>query len=82
MKPLVEKTGGSLVFNDTYMSDVFRKSLVKIFTQPQEGDEGELSPSLENNAYNCQIKVLLSKNIKLCGCIGNCYAYKENANKN
>jgi len=81
MKNLCEKTGGSLIFNDTYLSDVFKKSLIKIFTKNEKNEEdehSELNPSLENSAYNCQIKVLLSRNLKLCGCIGHCYAYKEN----
>lgn len=31
MKVLLERTGGNLIFNDTYQSDVFRKSLMKLF---------------------------------------------------
>lgn len=65
MKIMCEKTGGSLVFNDTYMSDVFKKSLMRIFTKAKANDEEDnedneeeeivdedvdLPPSLENNA--------------------------------
>lgn len=63
MKIMCEKTGGSLVFNDTYISDVFKKSLIKIFTKSKSADEDEdeeqeqieeddvdLPPSLENSA--------------------------------
>jgi len=100
MKILCEKTGGSLVFNDTYMSDVFRKSLIKIFTKnksteddEEEGDEDndkngteededvDLPPSLESSAYNCQMKVVCSPNIKICGSIGHCFGVKEGATK-
>lgn len=50
------------MFNDTYMSDVFKKSLIKIFTKNKEQDDEEeeeeedvdedvdLPPSLENSA--------------------------------
>eukprot|EP00341_Mesodinium_pulex_P003513 CAMPEP_0116913816 /NCGR_PEP_ID=MMETSP0467-20121206/16933_1 /TAXON_ID=283647 /ORGANISM="Mesodinium pulex, Strain SPMC105" /LENGTH=94 /DNA_ID=CAMNT_0004590111 /DNA_START=955 /DNA_END=1239 /DNA_ORIENTATION=+ len=54
MKAMSERTGGSLVFNDTYMSDVFKKSLVKIFTKmepaEEEDSEPELTPSFENSS--------------------------------
>jgi len=77
------------------MSDVFRKSLIKIFTKSKEPDENEeedeqeeqededvdLPPSLENSAYNCQIKIICSNNIKICGCIGHCFGMKEGAIK-
>jgi len=91
---MCEKTGGSLVFNDTYISDVFKKSLIKIFTKAKSADEEDededdeqentlededvdLPPSLENSAYNCQIKVIASSNMKLCGCIGHCFGHVE-----
>ena len=63
MKILCEKTGGSLLLNDICMSDVFKKSLIKIFTKNKEQDDEEeeeeeedvdedvdLPPSLENSA--------------------------------
>jgi len=69
MRNLFERTGGYLVVSDTFESSVFKESFIKTFTTEATG--------AFRMAFNGRIECIMSKDIKVCGCIGPCTSNKK-----
>eukprot|EP00828_Plagiopyla_frontata_P032649 TRINITY_DN4251_c0_g1_i1.p1 TRINITY_DN4251_c0_g1~~TRINITY_DN4251_c0_g1_i1.p1 ORF type:complete len:484 (+),score=73.58 TRINITY_DN4251_c0_g1_i1:179-1630(+) len=77
MKPLAEKTGGYIIIQESFSSDVFTQSFQKMFEREQtEGqqDEGDL-----RMAFCGRTDLFLSKELKVCGAIGPCTSLKKSS---
>lgn len=69
MKTLAEKTGGFVVVQEEFESEVFRDSYLKLFEVDQEMNL--------KTATNAQMEVFVSKELKLSGAIGPCVSLKK-----
>ena len=69
MRSLSEKTGGYLVLTDTYKSNVFTLSLVKIFSRDNTG--------ALLMGFNAIIQLLTSADVKISGAIGPGFSLKK-----
>lgn len=62
MKSLAERTGGYLILTDSFTTDVFKKSLMKVFAREKTG--------ALKMSFNATIDVLSSPDVKISGMIG------------
>lgn len=70
MKHLSEKTGGYVVVNESFISEVFKDSYKKIFEKDMNGELKIGSAA--------KIDLFLSKDLKVNGAIGACISLKKN----
>uniref|UniRef100_A0A6B2KYA0 Protein transport protein SEC23 n=1 Tax=Arcella intermedia TaxID=1963864 RepID=A0A6B2KYA0_9EUKA len=72
MHPLANNTGGVLVSTESFIHEIVKQSLRKLF---QKDDDGHLSMK-----FNGTIEVIQSKELKVCGAIGHLQSLgKKNA---
>jgi len=69
MKTLAEKTGGFVVVQEEFDSEVFKNSYLKLFEVDQDMNL--------KMATNAQMEVFVSKELKLQGAIGPCVSLKK-----
>lgn len=69
MKTLSEKTGGYVVVQEEFDSDMFRESYKKIFEVDQNGDM--------KLAMAARVEIWVSKELKVQGAIGPCVSLKK-----
>lgn len=62
MKSLAERTGGYLILTDSFTTDVFKRSLMKVFARETTG--------ALKMAFNATIDVFTSPDVKVSGMIG------------
>jgi len=72
MKSCYELTGGSFVSTDSFGNPVFKESFKKFFDLDSKGDL--------KMGFLAQTKVLLSKEVKIAGAIGQCIPLKDPKN--
>jgi len=70
MRYISEKTGGYIVVNEMFLSEVFKDSYKKIFEKDQNGDLKIGSAA--------KIDIFLSKDLRVNGAIGACTTLKKN----
>ena len=70
MKTLSEKTGGYVVVQEEFDSDMFRESYKKFFEVDQNGDM--------KLAVAAKVEIWVSKEVKVQGAIGSCVSLKKN----
>lgn len=70
MKNLAEKTGGYIVMQEEFNSEVFKESYKKLFNKDQTTDELKLVTS-------AVVELFLSKEMKVNGALGNCTSLKK-----
>eukprot|EP00834_Sanchytrium_tribonematis_P002738 NODE_91_length_21557_cov_0.766660.p4 type:complete len:488 gc:universal NODE_91_length_21557_cov_0.766660:4596-6059(+) len=63
MRSLASMTNGTLVLSDSFMTSIFKQSLLKFFMGNEDGDL--------DMGLNATIEVFSSQDLKVCGCIGN-----------
>ncbi|KAI0978743.1 hypothetical protein GJ496_009534 [Pomphorhynchus laevis] len=71
MKYCCNYTGGVMVMGDSFQSTLFKDSFMKIFTKLDITNKYDM-------AFNANIEVKTSRELKLCGCIGLCTSLNEN----
>eukprot|EP01119_Soliformovum_irregulare_P003835 TRINITY_DN14893_c0_g1_i1.p1 TRINITY_DN14893_c0_g1~~TRINITY_DN14893_c0_g1_i1.p1 ORF type:complete len:787 (-),score=161.44 TRINITY_DN14893_c0_g1_i1:43-2118(-) len=64
MQEIVKRTGGLCVLSDDFAGDMFKQSFQKIFKPDEKGN----LPM----AFNANIEIQTSKELKVCGAIGHC----------
>lgn len=62
MSSLCERTGGYMIFTDSYKTEEFRKSFMRIFDREETG--------AFRLAFNASIEAFSSPDIKICGMVG------------
>lgn len=70
MKSICEKTGGYVVMNEEFNSDVFKQTYKKIFDLDPETQELKMATA-------GRIDVMVSKELKINGALGCCTALKK-----
>ena len=70
MRSLFEKTGGFIVMHDTFEKQVFKESFLKMFSRDPTGQSFKLG-------FKGKIELFLTKDVKVCGCIGPCQSEKK-----
>ncbi|KAJ7535739.1 hypothetical protein O6H91_12G044100 [Diphasiastrum complanatum] len=68
-KSAVESSGGLVVLAETFDSEIFKKSLQKLFTCDEEGHL--------KMCFNATLEVITTKEIKISGAIGPCSSLKR-----
>jgi len=71
MQDLCKKTCGLLVQTDTFTNAIFRDSFTRVFSRGNA-----TSPNL-NMAFNANIEVQTTRELKVCGAIGHCYSLNK-----
>jgi protein transport protein SEC23 len=61
---LVKQTGGLVVMADSFETEMFKESFIKIFAKDEKGNYPI--------AFNATLEVQTSKELKICGAIGTC----------
>lgn len=69
MKILSEKTGGYIIVNEQYDSEVFKDSFKKLFELDANG--------YFKFSYAGKIEIFMSKDVKVQGAIGPCVSLKK-----
>jgi protein transport protein SEC23 len=62
MKSLVNLTNGLMILSDSFATEVFKQSFLRVFSKDAQG-------SL-NMAFNATLEVQTTKELKVCGLIG------------
>ena len=64
MRSLSEKTGGYLIVNEEYNTNVFKDTYSKIFEKDANGDL--------KMGFSAKLDMFVTKDLKICGAIGPC----------
>lgn len=62
MKSLVNLTNGLMILSDSFATEVFKQSFLRVFSKDSQGNL--------NMAFNAVLEVQTSKELKVCGLIG------------
>ncbi|KAJ7521003.1 hypothetical protein O6H91_19G033600 [Diphasiastrum complanatum] len=68
-KSAVESSGGLMVLAETFDSEIFKKSLQKLFSRDEEGHL--------KMCFNATLEVITTKEMKISGAIGPCSSLKK-----
>ena len=68
-KVAVDNTGGMIVMAETFDSEQFKKSLLRLFARDEEG--------LLNFVFNASIEVMTTREVKVSGAIGPCSSLQK-----
>lgn len=68
-KVAVDHTGGMIVMAETFDSEQFKKSLLRLFDRDEEG--------LLKMFFNASVEVMTTKEVKVCGVIGPCSSLQK-----